>query len=487
MSPADCEPLWTRLAEFLATHLGLCFGPERREDLRRGMVGAAEEFGFKTPESCAEWLLSAPLNKTQIDTLAGQLTVGETYFFRHARSFEVLETEILPELLAVRRSGLRSLRVWSAGCCTGEEPYSLAILLTRSIPDWRRWQVSILATDINVRFLEQAAAGVFRDWSFRDTPPGFKENYFQHLGGGRYEILPYLKQLVSFSYLNLAADTYPSLLNNTNAMDVILCRNVLMYFTAAQATRVVGQLQRCLIPGGWLLCSPTDNAAASPAGLQAVNFPGATVYRQTAGDPAAVRPTLSSAPISAPASAAASTKVAEQIARLSPEPPAEPPHDAYAEPLALYQQGHYVQASDHLQSILARWPDDSKTLELLARVYADQGRLSEAAVWSERAMAADKLNAGVYYLHAAILQEQGAGDDAVRYLNRALYLDPDFVLAHFSLASLARSQGKMAVAEKHFKQALKLLEYYCPEELVPESDGVTAGRFREMITAMIAS
>ncbi len=492
MSRDDCELLWSRLSEFLAANLGLCFGPERREDLMRAMACAAREFGFKAPEACAEWLLSAPLTRTQIDILAGQLTVGETYFYRYARNFEVLESDILPELIAARRGGTRSLRLWSAGCCTGEEPYTLAILLTRMIPDWRQWRIAILATDINVRFLEQASAGIFREWSFRDTPPGFKENYFHSKGDGRYEILPYLKELVSFSYLNLAADTYPSLLNNTNAMDVVLCRNVLMYFTPVLAMRVVGQLQRCLLPGGWLMCSPTDSSAVSPIGLQTVSFPGATVYRQVSDDPAAERIAVSPPPIPVPSSpvalsAARRPTVIKPIARSSPKTPIESSLDVHVEALALYQQGHYAEAGDRLQELLASRPDDAKTLELLARVYADQGRLPEAAALSERAIAADKLNAGIYYLHAAILQEQGADDDAVRCLNRALYLDPNFVLAHFSLASMARAQGKMTAAHKCYSQALKSLEPYRPEELVPESDGATAGRMREMISAMIAS
>ena len=115
--------------------------------------------------------------------------------------------EVLPELIDRRRNGERRLRLWSAACCSGEEAYSLAISVRKALPDPTGWQVTILGTDINPHFLRKATKGVFSDWSFRDTPPGFRERHFRKTGDGLWELLPETGRMVSFSHLNLAEDS----------------------------------------------------------------------------------------------------------------------------------------------------------------------------------------------------------------------------------------------------------------------------------------
>jgi chemotaxis protein methyltransferase CheR len=487
MSEPLSETGLSRLSGFLEAQLGLHFGQERRADLERGILSACGEFGFQDADACLEWLLSKPLNKQQIAVLARHLTVGETYFFRDPNSFQTLEKQILPELIRSRRDSTRQLRFWSAGCCTGEEAYSLAVLVTRLIPDWRDWQVSILATDLNVQFLDEAAAGEFSEWSFRDAPGWLKAEYFRPSGKGRYQILPFLKQGVTFSYLNLARDVYPSLFNHTHAMDVIFCRNVLMYFSPEQAHRVVAQLEHCLVEGGWLLGSATESLYFAAARLTAVSFPGVTFYRKTSVPQLALADTTQ---LPAPATAKRPKPTPALRAKRSPpdhaaaKGPSSGGEDDYTQARSWYEQGRYTEAASGLLRFLAEHPAAGQAMVLMARVYADQGQLAEALRWSDRAIAADKLNAGAHYLRATILQEQGTLNEAVQSLNRALYLDHNFILAHFGLGSLARKQGQPQVAERHFGQALELLETCPPGEPVPESEGVTADRLREIIASM---
>ena len=160
----------SRLSTIVSAQLGLHFPPHRAADLERGVRGAAHDLGFPSVEACVESLLSTPLSAPQIDALAQHLTVGETYFFREKNTFDALGKTALPSLIEARRNEKR-LRLWSAGCCTGEEPYSLAILLSRLLPDISTWHITILATDINSRFLQKAGVGVYSNWSFRATPP----------------------------------------------------------------------------------------------------------------------------------------------------------------------------------------------------------------------------------------------------------------------------------------------------------------------------
>ncbi len=149
------DSLLPRLSEFIAEQTGLHFPPERRPDLQRGLTAAAAEFGFANSVSCADWLLSTPLTRPQLHTLASHLTVGETYFFRERKTFDALANHILPELIGRRRGREQRLRLWSTACSTGEEPYSLAILVQQLLHDWRDWRVTILATDINENSLRK--------------------------------------------------------------------------------------------------------------------------------------------------------------------------------------------------------------------------------------------------------------------------------------------------------------------------------------------
>ncbi len=444
------DQLLSQLSECVTSQLGLHFPRARWRDLERGIRSAAREFGTPDAESCARWLLSAPLTKNQIEILASELTVGETYFFREPRSFAILGERILPELLRVRQGAERRLRIWSAGCCTGEEPYSIAILLDRVLPDPCQWHVTILGTDVNPCFLRKAAAGVFGEWSFRAAPAWLKENYFKPVAAQRFAILPRIKAMVTFASLNLAEDTYPALANNTNAMDLIFCRNVLMYFAAERAQSVIHHFHRSLVEGGWLIVSLVETSSQLFSLFAPIHFEQATLYRKGTGQsPAPVAPVLEEAtPVEA------------------------------KEALALYERGDYVEAAQKRKADpVAR----AESVALLARTCANLGQLVEARDWTEKALAADKLDAGLHYLRATILQEQGALEEAVAALKRALYLDPDCVVAHFALGTLALRHQRGKEAAKHFTNALTLLKRYGDNEVLPRSDGLVAGRFRELI------
>ncbi|NJL72266.1 MAG: hypothetical protein HC888_12125 [Candidatus Competibacteraceae bacterium] len=161
------------LSGLIVQKTAILFAPDRWNDLDRNMGMVADAFGFQDRVTCAEWLLKADLQRNAIEKLASCLTVGETYFFRDTRLFRALENDVFPALIHSRHAAARRLRLWSAGCCTGEEPYSLAILLHRLLPDLATWNISLLATDINPVFLAKAVAAHYTRWSFRDLPPAY--------------------------------------------------------------------------------------------------------------------------------------------------------------------------------------------------------------------------------------------------------------------------------------------------------------------------
>ena len=498
MTSSLSEESLSRLSELIGAQTGLHFPRERWTDLERGIAAAAPELGVRDAEACQALLFSSALSKNQIEILADHLTVGETYFFRESESFKILEQRVFSELINSRRGHDQRLRVWSAGCCTGEEPYSVAILLSRLIPDLHNWDVTILATDISPRSLHKAQAALYGEWSFRAAPPWLKADYFRRTPEGRYELLPHVRKMVTFSALNLADDTYPSPTTDTVAMDVILCRNVLLYFSSTRVKEVVQRLGRSLVPGGWLMLSPSEMPFGNLRELGRVSLAAGALRKRAAvpdrtapiaeGEVAVVHglqwsPWSSKKPESTTVAVSPSGREVPEPKELPP--PNSPEQDRYDEAIGFYRQGRYEEAKRRAAESFADNPSDGRALALLGRICANRGELAEAVVWCEKSISLDKLNPGYHYVLASIMVELGRTDEARRAFRRALYLDPAFVLAHLSLGNLADRRGRSREAERHFRNALSMLVACPPETPVAESEGLTAGRLIEIIRSAI--
>jgi chemotaxis protein methyltransferase CheR len=442
----------SRLNELVAGHLGLHFPRERWPDLERGFYAAAEECGFNQDvEGYLQTLLSSVWTQDQMEILAAYLTIGETYFFREKRSLEILQERIVPELIRAHASRGRPIRIWSAGCATGEEPYSIAIVLSKLMAGLKHGEVEILATDINTRSLHKAFQGIYSSWSFRGTPPWVRRTCFEIATNDRAAINSNLKKMVRFALLNLTDDDYAPLSNCIGGVDVIFCRNVLMYFTPMGMRKVIRQLYRYLAADGWLIVSATETCHELFSEFATVNLGDVTLYRKsTARLPAAL-----------------ALPVGDVTSSSTPLPE------------------WTVQAAGQMAAVpVSQNGRDAQAMFSLARICANQGKLAEALAWCDKAIAVDKLAARVHYLRATILQEQSSIPEALLALRHAVYAEPQFVLGHFALGNLTLKHGTPKESQKHFENVLLLLARYRPEEIVPESDGLSAGRLLEMAVTL---
>ncbi len=430
------ETALRKFNSFVEARLGLCFPPQRWGDLERGLRMVSAEFGFDDPLECARWIGSTTLTRQQMELIAAHLTIGETYFFRDPKAFEALERKIVPDLIAARATGSRMLRFWSAGCCTGEEAYTIAIILDRLLPEGRAWHVSILGTDVNPRFLQKAKAGTYTEWSFRVMDELTKRRYFEEMEPGRFRVIPRIKEMVDFAPLNLIDDVYPSLTTNTNGMDVIFCRNVLMYFSGEQARKVVCKLSDCLLPGSHLFTSAAEASSELFDPLKPQSFPGTVIYRKESS---------------------------RSCHNYSPEPVVNTRSESKKAPAVSVPATSAFQAS---------------------RSLANEARLTEALNVCDEEIRREKLRPETHYLRGIILQEQGAIDEAIGALRRALFLDQGFVLAHFAMGNLMLRRSRRAEAERYFGRTRDLLRRYDADAVLPESDGLTAGRLLAMLETM---
>lgn len=498
-----------RLGALVAARMGLHFPESRQGDLLRGAQALAREHGREDTEAFLQSLLAAPLTDRQMEILTAHLTVGETYFFREMKSLDAFRDHVIPELIRQRAGGDQRLRIWSAGCSTGEEAYTIAMILSELIPDLDAWDVDILATDINPLSLDKARQGVYTEWSFRGMPESLRKRYFEPQGKKTFAVRPRFRGMVSFACLNLATDVYPSLQNNTNAMDVIFCRNVLMYFLPELVQKVIMHFRNCLVEGGWFIVAPSESSMLLASEFASVPLDGATIYRKDSHKPAAATvwqmPPIAAKPVeeewkffpplSTPVPSVQSGKDKTSAAPTGTPQSAfrNPETDPYEEALVAYRAGCYADAEATLQTLLGadgateRGIKAGNSFALMARIDANQGKLNQAVEWAEKAITADKVNPGFYYLLSTILEEQHRPKDAVQALKRALYLDSTFILAHFALGNIALQENGRKNADRHFVNAAALLARLPKDEVLPESEGVTAGRLLEIIESITES
>lgn len=476
-----------QLGEFVALNLGLSFPKDIWASLERNIISAAREFGFDDTERFVKHIITAPLTRENSEILASYLTISETYFWRESESFEVLGKKIFPELIKKRKREEKRIRIWSAGCSTGEEPYSIAIALRRLIPDIDQWNITILASDINPRILQKATIGEYSQWSFRSAPQWLKEKYFIPKEKGKFEIIPEIKNMVTFEYLNLAEDVFPSPLNNTNAMDIIFCRNVLMYFTQNRATQTLRGLYNSLIQDGYLVVSSSELSLQNLDEFATVNFPSVVFYRKTSKrtehqkqltiieeehNPIIFEPPLKSFEIEENAKS--------QVVKIETEIPINV-KSFYEEALALYSRGSYTDVISKLQK-------DNLTVDeqmLLIRAYANQGKLGDALKSCEKAIIKNKVDPRLHFLYATILQENNQLNEAIAALKRVIFLDSDFVLSYFSLGNIYRQQGNIRNTKKCYENVLSIINKRSHDDILPESEGLNIGRLKEIINASL--
>lgn len=487
------DELIVRLQAAVTQQLGWKYAEERSSDLMRGVTAAAKERGYNSLRSFVEELLTGPFSAENLDTLSKHLTVGETYFWREPQSLTIFKERVLPQLLATPRSAQKPLRIWSAGCSTGEEAYSLAILLCEALPKSERSHISVLATDINPVALQKARGGIYSKWSFRGTPEWLTSRYLHTQGDGTFQVIPEIRQMISFSALNLAASAYPAPWGNLESIGTIWCRNVLIYFANTQTSHVLSRFYRALEEGGYLIVAPCETARVGLSEFKRVTFPEMTFFRKQSAPQSrpALAPTQTLSPSPKPAALPItsaprplpSTHATSPTRATSPKPPAKVPFQpqgtSTSQPVAAK-----VALLSGASAVSGQESGASTTAEAVmetVRGTANTGQLERALHLAQEALVAYKLEPGLHYLAATILQELGRLEEATTALKKAVYLDSDFVLAHFALANLARRRGLSQEAERQLNTTLALLNRMPINAPIPESEGLTAGQLKTLI------
>lgn len=404
--------------------------------------------------------------------LISEVTIGETYFLRHLAQWRALEDAVIPDL--IRRNGARRrLRLWSAGCSAGAEPYTLAILLRdRFAEALAGWEVSVLGTDLNRRSLAAARAGRYGEWYFRTTPDELRARWFERRGQA-WEIRPEIRAMVGFQSHNLVSDPIPP--GRAEPFDLILCRNVMIYFDAATNARLVEALGRALDEGGWLVVGHAEASIRAFDAFETVMLPETTLYRKGAAPPTPAAPRPPSRPPARPPSrrpvrpAVSGPPARPPVPVPRRSPPASP---ASASPAPASPQAGPA-ARPAAPPAAGGVPSDEAVRALIAR-----GDWDAAGAACAGRLRADPLDAAGHVLHGLLLEQRGDAAAAEDALRRALFLDRGAALAHHQLGCLLRRRGDAAGAARAFRNVLDLLAG--AEEDAPVAGGgdTTAGALR---------
>ncbi len=437
------DPLLSLVKEKFVNFTGLNYYVDNEENFYRQVADRLSTLGLPNCSSYLQLLEDPLLGRSEFDVLVTQLTNGETYFFRHKEQLDALGSVVLPALYK-RGKNARRLRIWCAGCADGPEPYSLSILLKRDVKQrFADWDVTILGTDIDRQALASAREGVFADWALRATPDDLKQTCFTRQGN-LWRILPLYKQGVSFQYGNLAEDRFTCVQNNVCCFDLIMCRNVMIYFAPALIQNLIHRFYGSMAPGSWLLVGPSEHNMTFFASFNVVNAPGATLYQRPESS-LPIKPTV---------------KVrAAELAKM--EPPANGTANHRSPPPA---------------SIASLTP----SLREIRR-HADAGAWDKALECCHSLLASDALDSRTYFYQALVLNQMDKPAEAEQSLRRAIYLDGQSVLAHYYLGLLLQSSGETRHAAcRSLENALELLRSFAGAFIFEDADGISAHELTQL-------
>ena len=271
------DPACVRLREIVYKACGIYHGDDKLYLLAGASGRRMEARGAKSVREYLDILTAAKDQDAELRALLNEVTIGETYLFRSVPQLEALRRMILPQFVEQKKKmGLKRLRIWSAGCSTGEEPYTLAmILLEETQTLLNGWTFEIVATDLNDRSIETAKAGIYGSYALRNVPEQFKKKYLRFASADKLAISDEAKARVSFSRLNLSDDSKMVFMKG---MDVIFCCNVLIYFDLPSKSRVVQHFYANLMVGGYFFLGHAESLYQVNEQFRLVHFPGATAY-----------------------------------------------------------------------------------------------------------------------------------------------------------------------------------------------------------------
>jgi chemotaxis protein methyltransferase CheR len=448
----------TRFRAIVTQRLGLLVAEPRMAELADTLGRRIAASGL----SGAHYLdrLQAAANREELRALARELTVTETYFFRNGEQFKALAEVALPARLAAQPVG-RPVRILSAGCASGEEPYSLAIAV-REGPLRCAERVAINAFDLNPAMLEKAARAQYSQWALREMPDALQARWFEP-AAGMMQLVDAIRGAVVFEERNLAVEDEDFW--QSGRFDIVFCRNMLMYFSPEQAQAAVARLARALVPGGYLFLGHAETLRGLSGEFHLCHTHDTFYYCRRQDAIGAVAPAAAAPALDGLAWTEAIRRASERIDVLAqaslagraaaPAAAAEPDlHGA----LDLHNRGQFDRTLAHLGALPPDQARDPDVMLLKAVSLSQRGQWRHAEAVCAELLERDELNAGAHYVLALCHEGTGNAQGALEHNQTAAYIDPGFAMPRLHMGLIARRLGEGARARRELGEALTLLQ-----------------------------
>ncbi len=501
-----CQKLLTPENEEHLVHLiremcGIKIFDHQIDKVRETVCKSCNNFNFPDCESYIKNLQQQSFGSTIKEDLIAGITVGESYFFRDKAQMEFLENKLLPDLIQKRREqGSLHLRIWSAGCSDGQELYSIAILLHQLLPDLEKWNLHLLGTDINVDALSRAIKGQYRKWSFRSIDDEIRDKFFTEKKN-YWQIDNSILKLAKFSYLNLYTDNFPSISSEINIMDLILCRNVFIYFDKFTTKVVMDKFYHSLSSRGYLLQSASDlqdltirnfehhyidstsyflKSEVSEEYQLSDNIEG---YDNSFHDESVSEKNeyiIDELKIIHP-EITTTQKESPQEVIINPLTPYEDKKKHYSNIIKFFNAGMWADALIHINKRIELGDDNSMIWQFKAKSLANLGQSEKALNAIELSINLEPSDKHSHFLKALIYMDFKDLNGYEESLRRTLYLDRHFLEANYHMGHLLFLQGKHNKGVLYLESALEIAENEDPLRFLHDSAGMSHGRMAAIL------
>lgn len=447
MSTQTVKPLVDTISNRVADRIGLMPG--------KALQDAIEEVGGDDLGALARALESSDTSSPAWQAILRALMIGETYFFRQRTQLGWLRQTVMPDLLKRHPNGIT---IWSAGCATGEEVYSVAVTIYENTTPTIRRNINIIGSDINRTALDTARRGLYRDWSFRHTDPNFKDYYFDKAENG-LQIKSFIRQMVTFTPNNLL--TSPPI----NKLDVISCCNVLLYLHENAVRQVEDHFFETLTPGGWLLLGQAETVHTNRERWLTHLYPGGMAYQK---------------PMETSSRSRIVYHQTQPQQRATAAPVEANPRSMYDEAVDLLRTKQTDEAESILREILATQINDAKAHILLGCILANRRQINDAHVELDVALNHNPLQADAHYLKGLLYLESHQQAAAEEAFKSALYCHKGHPLTAVMLGNLYAQSGAPDKARRVWKAALENLDGH-PNDPISDLSDLTIEAMRDML------
>lgn len=543
LRPKLAEAILQLASQLILQRVGIIIKDHQLGNLETTLLEAQKQFQFSSPMALLKTLEYCPANAAEMKFLISRITVGESFFFRDDKQIAFLRNIWIPQTTARKRHEQHhSLRLWSAGCSDGQEVVTLAILLREAMLDVEQWQINLLGTDINSEALHRANQGIYPKWSFRTINEEIKKRYFRYCGKNNqdlWQIKKTLQDMITYAHLNLIEEDYLTYLGEYQVMDLILCRNVFIYFDQNTIEKVLAKLVSCLAPGGYLILGASDMILHDIPGCSIHQYDENIYYQKnspTTITQPITRPTaadeLSSLPI---ADSEESIITDENEKRLD----FKGLHRTVSIPKQLHQRAFRIEAgtiksgsnrqplptnhaytAEHVAKHAAErllsaeminkqvvtlihqkaWPNvvemlDNPAIQNLmtplllqfkAKALANLGNFQQTIELCQQSISLASTDKHVYLIMGMALLEAGHWVKAERAFRQALFLDRNFMECHFQLGHLLIQNDRTEAGIKSLNKTLSLAKEGKPEWQVHNASGMRFDHFAGILKAELA-